>query len=260
MTKRSIAYTFFSCLIATFLLSCNVDNTAPAISEPLSEEAGTVRNGTETMLDNPPNDWQIHVGVSPYCHNASIEWQCDLRVFSSGFPPGPLPWNGQYYWEIDLYENGNWEPWFGAVNRDVTCDGQLRGSCGSPNPANEYYVRVTVSINGEPRTSNPVLLDGNKYVNCSTPIGCYGPYPDELFTFDVTFRSLTITSSNGGTTSPSSGTYTIVDNDVVTIQANPNPNATFSHWSGSLSGTQNPKTFGVSQNMTATANFYIRNE
>jgi len=67
----------------------------------------------------------------------------------------------------------------------------------------------------------------------------------------VTYN-LTTTAVNGSVT-PSSGTYN--EGTVVTLTATPNSGYEFSHWSGSVSGTANPKNITMNSNMSVTANF-----
>lgn len=55
---------------------------------------------------------------------------------------------------------------------------------------------------------------------------------------------------------PSSGS--VMEGTTVTFKANPNGDYIFTGWSGSISGSENPKTVTVTSNMTVTANFTLR--
>ena len=68
--------------------------------------------------------------------------------------------------------------------------------------------------------------------------------------------ALTLTAGTGGTVS--GGGSGDCDREV-TIRATPSTNYVFSNWSGGVTGSENPKTFTLSSNLTAHGNFtYVR--
>lgn len=72
------------------------------------------------------------------------------------------------------------------------------------------------------------------------------------------YHNITVTASPayGGTVAPSSGP--VLDGTSVSFKATPNAEYVFTGWSGSISGTENPKTVSVTQDMNVTANFALR--
>ena len=67
--------------------------------------------------------------------------------------------------------------------------------------------------------------------------------------------SLAITAGKGGTTYPSPGAYTCCSGTEAIIEAIPDMHYRFSHWSGDVSGTDNPITVTMDTDMSITANF-----
>ncbi|UCC41208.1 MAG: choice-of-anchor D domain-containing protein, partial [Candidatus Aminicenantes bacterium] len=67
--------------------------------------------------------------------------------------------------------------------------------------------------------------------------------------------TLTIASTAGGTTNPSSGTYTYDSGTQVSITATANAGYRFTGWSGDASGTDNPITITMDSDKSVTANF-----
>ncbi len=65
--------------------------------------------------------------------------------------------------------------------------------------------------------------------------------------------TLSVTSSSGGSVSPSSGTYP--SGTSVTLTATPSSGYRFVSWGGSLTGSQNPATIIMNSNKTITATF-----
>lgn len=68
--------------------------------------------------------------------------------------------------------------------------------------------------------------------------------------------TVSINPAEGGSVSPSSGP--VLDGTSVSFKATPNGDYAFMGWSGSISGTENPKTVTVTQDMNVTANFTLR--
>jgi hypothetical protein len=67
--------------------------------------------------------------------------------------------------------------------------------------------------------------------------------------------ALTLTSGTGGTTDPVPGTYLYNKGTKVIITAIPDTYYRFSHWSGDIGGTANPKTIPMNSDKSVTANF-----
>lgn len=68
--------------------------------------------------------------------------------------------------------------------------------------------------------------------------------------------TVSVNPAEGGTVSPSSGP--VLDGTSVSFKATPKGDYIFTGWSGSISGTENPKTVAVTQDMNVTANFTLR--
>ena len=68
--------------------------------------------------------------------------------------------------------------------------------------------------------------------------------------------SLSVTSSTGGIVNTDGGSYT--ENTSVTLIATANQGYSFSGWSGSANGNDNPLTFSMSSNKTIQANFSLQ--
>jgi len=66
---------------------------------------------------------------------------------------------------------------------------------------------------------------------------------------------LTLAAGIGGSTSPSPGSYIYDAGTEVAISAVPNPYYQFSHWSGDVSGSENPITFVIRVDVSIMANF-----
>jgi hypothetical protein len=74
-----------------------------------------------------------------------------------------------------------------------------------------------------------------------TPLSNYSKYPLATYIPYIPTYALTITSTNGGTTNPSPGTYYYYAGTVVTVTAIPDANYKLDHWEldGSPAGSQN---------------------
>lgn len=68
--------------------------------------------------------------------------------------------------------------------------------------------------------------------------------------------TVSVNPAEGGSVSPSSGP--VLDGTSVSFKATPKGDYVFTGWSGSISGTENPKTVTVTQDMNVTANFTLR--
>lgn len=65
--------------------------------------------------------------------------------------------------------------------------------------------------------------------------------------------------SEGGSVTMSSSSSSVLEGTSVTFTVQPNGDYVFTGWSGSLSGTENPKAVIVTSDLTVTANFTLRN-
>jgi hypothetical protein len=70
--------------------------------------------------------------------------------------------------------------------------------------------------------------------------------------------TLTIQTSQYGTTNPTPGTYTYDQGTQVQVTATPDTNCEFVNWTGSISSTQNPVTVTMDANKTVKANFRVK--
>ena len=76
---------------------------------------------------------------------------------------------------------------------------------------------------------------------------------------EVTYKITTfVEASSGGTITTSPSSSTVKKGTSVTFQANPDATHFFAGWTGSLSGTENPKTVTVNSNMNVGASFSLR--
>ena len=67
--------------------------------------------------------------------------------------------------------------------------------------------------------------------------------------------TLTMAVSGNGSTSPSVGAHTYDENTTVTLSATPAAGWEFDHWSGSVSGSTNPRTIIMNADKSVTAHF-----
>ena len=77
----------------------------------------------------------------------------------------------------------------------------------------------------------------------------------DIIPLSATQYTLTLTSSGGGTTDPTPGSYTYDEGTQVAISAIPDNGYEFSGWSGDASGTDNPLTIAMDSNKSIKANF-----
>lgn len=68
--------------------------------------------------------------------------------------------------------------------------------------------------------------------------------------------TVSVNPAEGGSVSPVSGP--VLDGTSVSFKATPKGDYVFTGWSGSISGTENPKTVAITQDMNVTANFSLR--
>lgn len=70
--------------------------------------------------------------------------------------------------------------------------------------------------------------------------------------------SMTAQPAEAGSVAMSPSSSPVLEGTQVSFKATPNGDYVFTGWSGSLSGTENPKTVTVTSDMTVTANFVLR--
>lgn len=114
---------------------------------------------------------------------------------------------------------------------------------------------ANIYVTGETDSSDfPTTLDAY-----DTSFNAKFGYETDVFISKIPCRvaqfSLTISTTSGGTTDPSPGTYTYDFGTDVTVKAVPNSGYQFSGWSGDASGTTNPITIAMEGDKSITANF-----
>lgn len=110
----------------------------------------------------------------------------------------------------------------------------------TPNLGNTF---VNWLVNGVPNTANPLVVTVNSNM---TVVGNFAPAPQ---------RTLTVTTVGNGTITlnPPGGAYP--HGQQVTLTASPGANASFTGWSGSLTGTTNPVTITMDADKSITGTF-----
>ncbi|MDG5814867.1 hypothetical protein QA601_07255 [Chitinispirillales bacterium ANBcel5] len=81
----------------------------------------------------------------------------------------------------------------------------------------------------------------------------YNAYNSIAWTDVSSGYNLSVETEGQGSVDPSSGQYS--EGDTVTVTATADPGWTFSHWSGSLTGTDNPLIFNIDSDVELTAHF-----
>lgn len=161
--------------------------------------------------------------------------------------------------------------WFGVsngFNNDyASFDGLWTGFGGNihsnpqfQDPGNgDFHLRRTspcidTGANSAPRLpeddfdGDPRIIDGDNDGTAMVDIGA-----DEFIW--IPLQTLTIMSSSGGSTNPAPGEHVYAQGTAVTITALPDDHYIFSHWSGDVSGTDNPITVTMGADLSVTANF-----
>jgi hypothetical protein len=107
------------------------------------------------------------------------------------------------------------------------------------------YIFVYWDVDGTNTTGNPIT------VHMSTPHTATAHYTQ------IIMYTLTITTTTGGTTNPSPGTYTHIAGSMVSVTAIPNINYIFNHWEldGVNVGSANPYTVVMNKDYTLKAVF-----
>ena len=198
-----------------------------------------------------------------------------VSVWIGSNPPNDYrPWDGildevrvsnvarDNNWISTSYKNQNNPDTFFSMGSEEVCEYTLtvnvvgNGSV-TLNPSGGTYPSgtvVTLTANADPGwtfshwsgdlsgSNNPetITMDGNKVVTAH-------------FTQDQYTLTVNVVGNGSVTLNPSGGTYP--SGTVVTLTANADPGWTFSHWSGDLSGSNNPETITMDGNKTVTATF-----
>jgi uncharacterized repeat protein (TIGR02543 family) len=118
--------------------------------------------------------------------------------------------------------------------------------------------RSSNAVTGGVFTTPPILLtaaqitdlfNGKYYINIHTVNNSGG----ELRGFLLPVYKLTVTTNGNGSISPGSGNYT--SDSTVLVTATPNAGYAFAGWSGAATGTSNPLSVAMTNNMAITGNF-----
>jgi len=125
----------------------------------------------------------------------------------------------------------------------------------NPGDVVTIYVDGFISITGQANIIIPEGVDviihhgGSSFVS-----ECRLPFPDIFGApFGPSAKTLTVNVTGSGSVNPSGGTYP--HNTWVELTATPASGWSFDHWSGNLSGSDNPKSIKMNANMTVTAVF-----
>lgn len=135
---------------------------------------------------------------------------------------------------------------------------------GSPNPIPGVYTYssgTSVSVTAVPSAGyrfDHWVLDGSN-AGSANPISILMNVNHNLQAVFAETHVLTISVSQGGTTNPTSGTYTYQTPTNVLVTATPNTGYRFDHWAydGSNAGSQNPITVYVGSTHTLQAVFVV---
>jgi hypothetical protein len=144
---------------------------------------------------------------------------------------------------------------FGAGNYDVwilklSSNGEILPSCGF---AGTSEATITYS-DASPQDTYSTALDSN-----ATPQDTFVSPQDSDATVCLICPAqkytLTISASEGGTTDPAPGPYSLDGGKRVTVTAQPDSRHRFNAWSGDVSGSENPLTVVMDKDKSITANF-----
>jgi len=227
-------------------------------------------NGTElwvTRYNGPANGddygWDIAVDGSGNAYVAGVSWNgTDYDYFIIKYAPDGTPiWEQRY---IGPGDNIYFTP---ALAVDAS--GNIYVTGGSPGIGGNDYVTIKYASDGnkiwEQRYNGPANGDdfasdiavndcGNVYVTgCSDGVGTGKDY--------VTIKYSQLTLTINIDPADSGSVIKDIDKDIydcevqVTLTAQPNEGYKFDHWSGALSGSENPTTITMDSDKTVTAHF-----
>lgn len=193
-----------------------------------------------------------------------IEW-AQWELYNNIIWGNSAPFGGDIYMRIDP---GYWFGVSNGFNNDYASfhgiwtgfGGNIHSNPQFQDPGNgDFHLRRTspcidTGTNSAPRLpeddfdSDPRIIDGDNDSTATVDIGA-----DEFIW--VPLQTLTIMSSSGGSTDPAPGEHVYVQGTEVTITALPDDHYRFSHWSGDVSGSDNPITVTMGADLSVTANF-----
>jgi hypothetical protein len=207
------------------------------------------------------NDWLLYLR-----DNQLADQGIDFSVqnHTSLLRKGDTPL-GNWFYLTATYENGNAALYY---------NGTLLGTAvGWPPITNAYphlglgndymgtegglYPMTDVRLD-EVRVSNVARSSGwiaTNYANQNNPTSFASFAAEQQYEYSLTTTCVP----------PAGGTITALPappyyyNDIVTLTATPNQGYTFDHWSGDLTGNQNPKTLLIDANKAVTATFILGN-
>jgi hypothetical protein len=133
------------------------------------------------------------------------------------------------------------------------------GGTTSPTPGSYAYEKnSSVSVTANPDTNYRFYNWSGDASGTSNPITILMDRDKTIKANFLRQYSLTIEAGEGGTTSPSPGTYKYDTGSQVQVTAVPNTNYEFVNWTGGVSGTQNPVTVTMNSDTTIKANFRLK--
>jgi hypothetical protein len=233
-----------------------------------------IYNGThislfvDSLLDNTsesngnilPNTGTVNMGVTKYWGGNHFTGTLDeLRISSIARNSSWIrtAYTNQQYPE-SFISRGTEES-YQYYTLTLTTSGTGAGSIqASPSGPYSYGTAITIWANASAGstftgftgaltgTTSPqiLLMNGNKTVNAQFT----------LFGYTIT---ITTQGSGAVTTNPTQATYTY--GQVVFLSAIPSPGWVFDHWTGNLTGNQNPGTLIMNWNKQITATFIVGN-
>jgi len=215
--------------------------------------------GEEVGSDSPYSSQQTSDGGYIIAGRSGPDvWVLKLR--STGGIDWQRTYDGLYAHSIQLTSDGGYivagdTDSFGAGGSDflllkLFSDGDIDPSCelvGSSNATIIYTLISLLDTSITPQDTDVIPLD----TICSTQ----DTYAAANLICEAQEYTLTISTSTGGTTDPSPGSYTYIFRTKVIIEAKSDSGYEFSEWSGDASGTDNPITVTIGPDKSITANF-----